>query len=375
MAINVRDRKWIFEFLPEGAEKQAQLERALREKGAVEKELEKIYQEGPAEITRTGMTFEQLQKKIIVAEKTKEEALQARESLTSLVHKMEKKHDRQRTQVLLENEELKKRVKQLTSESEDIAGNRLILIDEIDNLKRELLLCQKAQEQFKQKSVTEVASLEQRHKVKERQFEEKLRSVEEMNAQSVNELREMLTTQQRMGFKWKEESQVLSKKFEENVASLRNEISKQNKRNDLTNRELVEAKRKSKQMEEKLLSTKALLEKAQSIAADAETRAEVASKQVETLLSRERQLLQDRKKLHKELEKARVQSSRPSSVKRFTDGLPSGSFASQQVARDSYHRDHVTNSVEDQNHNIGSNLEFDRGIARHSSEGHYYPRR
>jgi hypothetical protein len=40
------------------------------------------------------MTFEQLQKKIIVAEKTKEEALQARESLTSLVHKMEKKYAR-----------------------------------------------------------------------------------------------------------------------------------------------------------------------------------------------------------------------------------------------------------------------------------------
>jgi hypothetical protein len=33
-------------------------------------------------------------------------------------------------------------------------------------------------------------------------------------------------------------------------------------------------------MEEKFLSTKALLEKAQSIAADAETRAEAASKQV-----------------------------------------------------------------------------------------------
>jgi D-ribose pyranose/furanose isomerase RbsD len=38
------------------------------------------------------MTFEQLQKKIIIAEKTKQEALQARESLTSLMHKMEKKY-------------------------------------------------------------------------------------------------------------------------------------------------------------------------------------------------------------------------------------------------------------------------------------------
>ena len=51
-----------------------------------------MYQEGPSEITRTGMTLEQLQKKIILAEKNKEEALQARESLASLMHKMEKKY-------------------------------------------------------------------------------------------------------------------------------------------------------------------------------------------------------------------------------------------------------------------------------------------
>jgi hypothetical protein len=38
------------------------------------------------------------------------------------------RHDQQRTQVLLENEELKKRVKQLIAESEDIAANRLVLI-------------------------------------------------------------------------------------------------------------------------------------------------------------------------------------------------------------------------------------------------------
>lgn len=47
----------------------------------------------------------------------------------------------------------------------------------------------------------QVASLEQRHKVKERQFDEKLRNVEEMNTQSVNELREMLSAQQKMGYK------------------------------------------------------------------------------------------------------------------------------------------------------------------------------
>ncbi len=38
------------------------------------------------------------------------------------------RHDQQKTQLLLENGDLKKRVKQLISESEDIAANRLMLI-------------------------------------------------------------------------------------------------------------------------------------------------------------------------------------------------------------------------------------------------------
>ena len=51
-----------------------------------------MYQEGPSEIARTGLTFEQLQRKISFAEKTKEEALQAKESLNALMHRMEKKY-------------------------------------------------------------------------------------------------------------------------------------------------------------------------------------------------------------------------------------------------------------------------------------------
>lgn len=48
---------------------------------------------------------------------------------------------------------------------------------------------------------SQIASLEQKYKVKERQFEEKLKNMEDMNNQSVNELREMFSAQQRMGFK------------------------------------------------------------------------------------------------------------------------------------------------------------------------------
>ena len=45
----------------------------------------------------------------------------------------------------------------------------------------------------------QVASLKQQHELRENEFESRLRSVEEMNRRSINELREMLTAQQKLG--------------------------------------------------------------------------------------------------------------------------------------------------------------------------------
>ena len=45
----------------------------------------------------------------------------------------------------------------------------------------------------------QVDSLKQQHEIREREFESRLRNVEEMNRRSVNELREMLTAQQKLG--------------------------------------------------------------------------------------------------------------------------------------------------------------------------------
>ena len=45
----------------------------------------------------------------------------------------------------------------------------------------------------------QVAALKQQHEIREKEFESRLRNVEEMNRRSVNELREMLTAQQKLG--------------------------------------------------------------------------------------------------------------------------------------------------------------------------------
>ena len=53
--------------------------------------LSQLYQDGPSEIARTGMTFEELQKRISHAERTRDEALLRANDLTSTLKRIETK--------------------------------------------------------------------------------------------------------------------------------------------------------------------------------------------------------------------------------------------------------------------------------------------
>ncbi|XP_068701911.1 sodium channel and clathrin linker 1-like isoform X1 [Montipora foliosa] len=295
----------------QGAEKQAQLERSLREKSAVEKELKKLYEEGPTEIARAGMTFEELQKRAGLAERSRDEALRKVDSLNLSIKKLETKHEQEKSHGESQNGELKRRLKDLEEENEEISESRIQLIDEIDKLKRELLSATQVKENAQHQCVTEVETLKQQHELREKEFETRLRSVEETNRRSVNELRDMLTAQQKLGAQWKEESKAVTHKFEQTVHRLRQEINEQKRINDELSSQLGEEKRRTKQLEAKIISAKHSEGKLQSMVVDAETRADAASTQVSTLLNREKQLLEERKLLNREFERLKLQKSRP----------------------------------------------------------------
>lgn len=50
--------------------------------------------------------------------------------------------------------------------------------------------------------IFQIAALKKKFELKEKEFDLKLRGVEEMNRKSVNDLREMLNTQQKIGIQW-----------------------------------------------------------------------------------------------------------------------------------------------------------------------------
>ncbi|KAK3750855.1 hypothetical protein QZH41_020238, partial [Actinostola sp. cb2023] len=231
----------------EGAEKQAQLERAMREKSAVELELEKVYREGPSEIERVGLTFEELQKRIGKAERARDEASISCDNLSSTIKRLENKHEQDKAQSNAENAELRRRIKKLETESEEMSENRLHLVDEIDKLKREVLAAKQGRETAEHDRDMEIAAQKKKFEFKEKDFDLKLRGVEEMNRKSINDLRDMLNTQQKIGIQWKEETKSLTGRFEKTVSELRHQVSLQKKRNDELNNSLMDERQQAEQ--------------------------------------------------------------------------------------------------------------------------------
>ena len=78
-----------FVCVQESSEKQAELERAVREKRAVETELEKVYKEGIMQGGRDGLEFNDLTLRACNAEKNLDEAQLKIDSLSNQIRRME----------------------------------------------------------------------------------------------------------------------------------------------------------------------------------------------------------------------------------------------------------------------------------------------
>lgn len=75
--------------LQECSERQVQVERALREKKMVEKELERAVAQGPLEHTQAGETLYELQKRACMAERTRDEATIKLENTVATLRRLE----------------------------------------------------------------------------------------------------------------------------------------------------------------------------------------------------------------------------------------------------------------------------------------------
>ncbi|XP_070552696.1 sodium channel and clathrin linker 1-like isoform X2 [Ptychodera flava] len=234
----------------ENAEKQAQMERAIREKRSVEQELEKVYREG---LTQAGSNaYQDLQGRLINAERAKDEATMKAQSLDKKVRAMQLSHDEKQSQNEHTIEQLKDRLETLSKETEEISEERLQLLEEIDEYKTKMIDTEKNKEYIERKCLKELTAVEQELNLVRQQYEAKLETMEDSNRQSTFELKQLLGSQQRMSARWREESKTLTEKYESKIHELRGEISELKKRNEDINKQLSLTRQHHAASEQKL---------------------------------------------------------------------------------------------------------------------------
>uniref|UniRef100_A0A3Q3W4S3 Uncharacterized protein n=1 Tax=Mola mola TaxID=94237 RepID=A0A3Q3W4S3_MOLML len=244
----------------ECADKKSQIERSLRERKAVEEELEKVYKEGWAE--PEFRKIDALHQRCLNAERMKDDMNLTLQSTQTRLKKMEMySEELSRCQ-----EEVRRLQGFLASARDDcvrVSDERLQLQQEslqlhkeMDELRKASLLVQKKSKQ------QQVAQMEQEYSLKEQGLDARVRELEECNRSSNADLRRLLTAQQKSTQRWKEEANNLVQSFETKIKTLA-ELNRHKQRSHELEvqletdyeRQLAEYQEKTNRLERRLTQT------------------------------------------------------------------------------------------------------------------------
>ncbi|XP_026059996.1 sodium channel and clathrin linker 1 isoform X4 [Carassius auratus] len=213
----------------ECADKETQIERAHRERKAVEEELEKVYKEG-----RVGepemRKMEALHQRCLNAERMKDEMQLTLNSTKNKMKKMEMEYSEELSRC---QEELRRLQSTLTSarqESTAISEERLTLQQENQQLHRDMEALRKECALAQRRAKQQVSSMQQELCVKEQGLESRLREMEESSKNSSAGLSRLLLAQQKTISRYKDEAKNLTQAFQQKLDSLRSELNRQKQR-------------------------------------------------------------------------------------------------------------------------------------------------
>ncbi|XP_067259270.1 sodium channel and clathrin linker 1 isoform X2 [Chanodichthys erythropterus] len=213
----------------ECADKETQIERAHRERKAVEEELEKVYKEG-----RVGepemRKMEALHQRCLNAERLKDETQLTLNSTKNKMKKMEMEYSEELSRCQEEVRRLQSGLMSAREESTAISEERVTLQQENQQLHRDMEALRKECALAQRRAKQQVSSMQQELCVKEQSLESRLREMEESSKNSSAGLTRLLLAQQKTISRYKDEAKNLTQAFQQKLSSLRSELNRQKQR-------------------------------------------------------------------------------------------------------------------------------------------------
>ncbi|XP_024424660.2 sodium channel and clathrin linker 1 isoform X3 [Desmodus rotundus] len=271
----------------ECAEKRGQTERVIKEKKAVEEELEKVYREGKGS-ENLDKKLEEMHHRCLVAERSKDDLQLTLKTAENKIRQLEINSSEEISRC---QEMIQKLQSVLESERENcgsVSEQRLKLQQENEQLRKEMEGLRKVALEAQKKAKLQVSTMEHEFSVKEHGFEVQLREMEDSNRSSTIELRRLLATQQKAADRWKEETKKLTENAESRISNLKSELSRQKRHTQELLSQLEMANEKVAESEKLILEHQEKATRLQRRLSQAEQRAASASQQLSAATAQRR---------------------------------------------------------------------------------------
>ncbi|KAK2519251.1 Sclt1 [Columba guinea] len=263
----------------ECGEKQGQIERAIREKRAVEEELEKVYRQDRGYESDT-RKLEQMHQKYLLAEATKCDLQLTLQTTQNKLKQLEMNYEEEKSR----SQEVVSRLEStLASEREKsvfISEDRLKLQQENEQLQREMDGLRKMASEAQRNAKIKISTMEHEYALKESGYEAQLKEMEDTSHKSTAELRRLLLAQQKATIRWKEETKSLTETTEARIAKLKGELSQQKLRSQELFCQLEMANEKATEDEKLMMEYRQCISRLQRQLSQAEQRAATASQKL-----------------------------------------------------------------------------------------------
>ena len=165
----------------------------------VEKELERAQSQKPVETARTGDSLHELHKRVCVAERARDDALVKLENVNTMLQRAESNLQEEKKGNEEVEEDYRKRLKKYVEEMELLKEDKLKLMNECENFQQQLRHIEQSKEAGELRLTRELATLAQRHDMKEKELLFRLESSEDAHRNSAQQLRDMIAAQHRVG--------------------------------------------------------------------------------------------------------------------------------------------------------------------------------
>nr|XP_020637195.1 sodium channel and clathrin linker 1 isoform X2 [Pogona vitticeps] len=266
----------------ECGEKQSQIERAIREKRAVEEELEKIYREGRGN-EGDYRKLEELHQRCLIAERAKDDLQLSLQKAQNKIKQQEMNYEEEigRCQEMIHN--LQSILDSSRQNCGSIGEECLKLQQENEQFKKEMEDLRRLATEAQQTAKLKISTMKNEHLIKEHGFEVRLKEMEDVNQNSIAELRGLLIAQQKATNRWKEETKKLTEITEARMNNLKSELNRQKNHTQELLCQLERANTKVIENEKLMLEHQEKVSRLQSRLSQAEERAATATQQLSAL--------------------------------------------------------------------------------------------